>query len=139
MTGLAQLSSALTQLPAVPACAQVTRLNSPVGSMEYKAFVGLPHNDAVCDMLPPDARGPDAGMVFFALTNLQPDKPSPGSISLYCLKDWAGTMSLPEGMCMVRGPWDRKPLVIILGQRSSSLKPARALQHTVDLCFLYAY
>jgi hypothetical protein len=36
-------------------------------------------------------------MTFFALNNPQPDKPSPGSITLYCLKDWAGTMYLPEG------------------------------------------
>ena len=76
---------------------QVKRLTSPVGSMEYKAFTGLPWNDAIRAMLPADARGPDAGMVFFALNNPQPDKPSPGSITLYCLKDWAGTMYLPEG------------------------------------------
>jgi len=65
--------------------------------MEYKAFTGLPWNDAIRAMLPADARGPDAGMVFLALNNPQPDKPSPGSITLYCLKDWAGTMYLPEG------------------------------------------
>lgn len=65
--------------------------------MEYKAFTGLPWNDAILAMLPADARGPDAGMVFLALNNPQPDKPSPGSITLYCLKDWAGTMYLPEG------------------------------------------
>jgi hypothetical protein len=65
--------------------------------MEYKAFTALPWTDAICAMLPADARGPGAGMTFFALNNPQPDKPSPGSITLYCLKDWAGTMYLPEG------------------------------------------
>jgi hypothetical protein len=65
--------------------------------MEYKAFTGLPWNDAIRAMLPADARGPGAGMTFFALNNPQPDKPSPGSITLYCLKEWAGTMYLPEG------------------------------------------
>jgi hypothetical protein len=104
---------------ALPACVlQVTRLTSPVAAMEYKAFVGLPSNDDIRDMLPPDARGPDAGMVFFALTNPQPDQPSPGSISLYCLKDWAGTMYLPEGAWVVRGLMvrpevlSRRPLLV---------------------------
>jgi hypothetical protein len=65
--------------------------------MEYKAFTGLPWNDDIRAMLPAGADGPGAGMTFFALNNPQPDKPSPGSITLYCLKDWAGTMYLPEG------------------------------------------
>lgn len=44
---------------------QVTRLTSPVAAMEYKAFTGLPWNDAIRSMLPADARGPGAGMVAF--------------------------------------------------------------------------